>query len=167
MYILIHFPVKRYNFTALWIQQFSDTWIVDTWSGFQAAKTAPWPSQGLHHFGKVLEPTDEWAGRGCCCFLMRWHSWAFLAHQEWTLEICRAQIWIFQFSHFRCLSEILATGCSSEAQTQLLYFLIGTLMGFCLLDIVFHVLCVFCFLFCVPFCHQYLAPHAVLFSKYI
>ena len=29
---------------------------------------------GLHHCGKFLEPSDEWAGRGCYCFLMRWHS---------------------------------------------------------------------------------------------
>ena len=28
----------------------------DTWSGFEAAKTAPWPSLGLYHFGKFLEP---------------------------------------------------------------------------------------------------------------
>ena len=32
---------------------------LDTWSGFEAAKTAPWPSQGLHHCGKFLEPSDE------------------------------------------------------------------------------------------------------------
>ena len=32
---------------------------LDTWSGFEAAKTAPWPSTGLHHFGKFLEPSDE------------------------------------------------------------------------------------------------------------
>ena len=31
----------------------------DTWSGFEAAKTAPWPSRGQHHFGKFLEPSDE------------------------------------------------------------------------------------------------------------
>ena len=75
-------------------------WILtylDTWSGFESAKTAPWPSRGLHHIGKFLEPSDEWAGRGCCCFLMRWHSWAFLAHQEWAPEICLALILIFQF----------------------------------------------------------------------
>ena len=30
-----------------------------TWSGFEAAKTAPWPSRGLHHLGKFLEPSDE------------------------------------------------------------------------------------------------------------
>ena len=35
-----------------------DTWIL-TWSGFEAAKTAPWPSRGLHHCGKFLEPSDE------------------------------------------------------------------------------------------------------------
>ena len=63
--------------------------------GFETAKTAQWLSRGLHHFGKFLEPSDEWAGRGCCCFLMWWHSWAFLAHQEWAPEICRAQICIF------------------------------------------------------------------------
>ena len=65
------------------------TWIL-TWSGFEAAKTAPWPSRGLNHFGKFLETSDEWAGRGCCCFLMRWHSWAFLVHQEWVPEMYRA-----------------------------------------------------------------------------
>ena len=32
---------------------------LDTWSGFEAAKTAPWPSQGLHHCGKFLEHSDE------------------------------------------------------------------------------------------------------------
>ena len=44
---------------------------LDTWSGFEAAKTAPWPSRGLPHCGKFLEPSDERAGRGCHCFLMR------------------------------------------------------------------------------------------------
>ena len=29
-----------------------------TWSGFEAAKTAPWPSLGLHNFGKFFEPSD-------------------------------------------------------------------------------------------------------------
>ena len=32
---------------------------LDTWSGFEAVKTAPWQSRGLHHFGKFLEPSDE------------------------------------------------------------------------------------------------------------
>ena len=35
----------------------NDTYL-DTWSGFEAAKTSPWPSRGLH-FGKFLEPLDE------------------------------------------------------------------------------------------------------------
>ena len=68
---------------------------LDTWSGFEAAKTAPWPSRGLHHFGKFLEHSDEWAGRGCCCFLLQWHSLASSAHHEWAPESCSAQIWIF------------------------------------------------------------------------
>ena len=55
---------------------------LDTWSGFEAAKTAPWPSRGLHHFGKFLEPSDEWAGRGCYCFLMRWHGHFSLIRNE-------------------------------------------------------------------------------------
>ena len=33
--------------------------IILTWSGFEAAKTAPWLSWGLHHCGKFLEPSDE------------------------------------------------------------------------------------------------------------
>ena len=32
---------------------------LDTWSGFEAAKTAPLPSWGLRHCGKFLEPSDE------------------------------------------------------------------------------------------------------------
>ena len=116
---------------------------LDTWSGYEAAKTAPWPNRGLHQFGKFLEPSDELAGQGCCCFLMWWHSWAFLAHQEWAPKICWIQIWIFQFQHFRCLSDILATSCTNEAQIQLLHFLEGIVLGFCLFDTeqrtVFHV----------------------------
>ena len=50
---------------------------LDTWSGFEAAKTAPWPSLGLHHFGKLFEPSDELAGQRCCCFLMWYYSWAY------------------------------------------------------------------------------------------
>ena len=38
----------------------------------------PW---GLHHFGKFLEPSDEWAGRGCCCFMIRWH---IVGHFSWS-----------------------------------------------------------------------------------
>ena len=36
----------------------SDTYL-DTWNGFEAAKTAPWPSRGLHHCGKFFEPSNE------------------------------------------------------------------------------------------------------------
>ena len=32
---------------------------LDTWSGFEAAKTAPWPRRGLHHCGKFLDLSDE------------------------------------------------------------------------------------------------------------
>ena len=32
---------------------------LDTWSGFEAAKTAPWPSRGLHRCDEFLEPSDE------------------------------------------------------------------------------------------------------------
>ena len=32
---------------------------LDTWSGFEAAKTAPWPNRGLLYFSKFLEPSDE------------------------------------------------------------------------------------------------------------
>ena len=39
-------------------RSYLDTYL-DTWSGFEAAKTAPWPSRGLHHCGKFLEPSDE------------------------------------------------------------------------------------------------------------
>ena len=33
--------------------------LISSWSGFEAAKTAPWPSRGIHHCGKFLEPSDE------------------------------------------------------------------------------------------------------------
>ena len=63
---------------------------LDTWSDFEAAKPAPWPSRSLHHLIKFRESYSEIAGRGSCCFLL----WA---HQEWTLEICWAQILISRF----------------------------------------------------------------------
>ena len=44
---------------------------LDTWSGFEAAKTAPRPSRGLHPIDIFLQPQDELAGRGCYCFHMR------------------------------------------------------------------------------------------------
>ena len=31
---------------------------LDTWCGFEAGKTVPWPSRGLQHFGKFIEPSD-------------------------------------------------------------------------------------------------------------
>ena len=44
------------------------SWILGV--AFEAAKTAPFLSRGLHHLVKFLELSDELAGRGCCCFLM-------------------------------------------------------------------------------------------------
>ena len=83
------------------------------------------------------------------------YSCAFLANQEWAPKIYRAQIWIFHFLHFRCLTNILATSCTNVAQIQLLHFLEGILLGFWLLDTeertVFYVLGVFWFYF-VPHC---------------
>ena len=90
----MNWSYSLHNELVIFIAQWT---YLDTWSGFEAAKTAPWQSRGLHQCGTFLEPSDEWAGRGCYCFLMRWHSWAFLADQGWCREICRAPIWIFQF----------------------------------------------------------------------
>ena len=44
---------------SLMIVGLFDDEYLDTWSGFEAAKTASWPSRGLHHCGKFLEPSDE------------------------------------------------------------------------------------------------------------
>ena len=48
---------------------------LDTCSGFEAAKTAPWPSRGLHHLGKFLEPSEELlvedAVASCCGDIVR------------------------------------------------------------------------------------------------
>ena len=41
-----------------YLRTYLDTYLL-TWSGYEAAKTAPWPSLGLHHCGKFLEPSDE------------------------------------------------------------------------------------------------------------
>ena len=40
---------------------------LDTWSSFEAAKTAPWRSRESTTFVNSLSPSDEWAGRGCYC----------------------------------------------------------------------------------------------------
>ena len=55
-------------------------WYLDTWSGFEAGDSTTFVSS-------LIEPSDGWAGRGCCCFLMRWHSWAFLAHHTCRIEL--------------------------------------------------------------------------------
>ena len=68
--LFVHFSTS--NQTSINLRHSFYTYL-DTWSGFEAAKTAPWPSRGLHHFGKFLGSSDEWAGRGCCFNLMRWH----------------------------------------------------------------------------------------------
>ena len=93
--IIYSYILKYYLFTLFVMKNLVEKWFaplfvilttyLDTWRGFEAAKTAPFPSRGIYHFGKFLEP------------LMRWPSWAFLANNEWAPEICRAQIWIFQF----------------------------------------------------------------------
>ena len=98
MYVTAHF----YMHLILYVFRYIYIYI---WSGFEAAKTAPGPSQRLHYCGKFLELSDERAGRGCYCFLMRWHSWALLADQEWCRETCRAQIWIFKFCNIMDLSK--------------------------------------------------------------
>ena len=42
-----------------YITSFNILAYLDTWSGFEAAKTVPWPSRELHHCGKFLEPSDK------------------------------------------------------------------------------------------------------------
>ena len=54
IYISQHVPVPRLGHATSKMLHY-----LDTWSGFEAAKTAPFPSRGLHHFGKFLEPSDE------------------------------------------------------------------------------------------------------------
>ena len=141
-----------------------------TWSGFEAAKTAPWPSRGLHHCGKFLELSDEWAGWGCYCFLMQWHSWAFLAGQEWCRETCRAQIFIFSFNTF----DVSQTFWQQVVQLRPKYSYCTLLKWFCLVSVCWvlsNALCsmpwMFSGFYCAQLCHQYLAPYAMLSSKYI
>ena len=95
--------------------------------------------------------SPQWAIRGCSCFLMRWHSWAFLAHQEWAPETCQAQILIFQFLHFRRLSDILATSCTTEAK----YSYCILLKGLCWVSVCWilnNALCSMSWMFSVFYC---------------
>ena len=112
-------------------------WILGV-HGFEAAKTATWPRRGLHYLGKFIKPQDELAGRGCCCFLLQWHSWAFWAHQEWAQEINRAHIWFFFVLTVSMSLRYLATSSTPEVQIELLHFLEGICAGIvkelCLID---------------------------------
>ena len=63
------------------------TYSTYTWCG--SVYKAP---VSLHHRYGFYEPSDEVADQGCCCFLERWQSWTFYAHQDWVLEICRAKL---------------------------------------------------------------------------
>ena len=118
---------------------------------FEAAKTAfGWIGDSTTSVNSLSPQMSELV-KGCSCFLMRWHSWAFLAHQEWAPETCRAQIWIFQFQHFRCLSDILATSCTNEVSVcwilnNALCSMTWVLSGFdfvqhCEINIWHHMLC--------------------------
>ena len=89
---------KTSSFTTLFVRVTHN--YLDTWSSFEAAKTAPWRSRGLHHFGKFLEPSDKWAGRGCCCFLMRWHSWTFLLIRNELQKFVELKFEFFSFNTF-------------------------------------------------------------------
>ena len=116
-----------------WINQDSDITYFDTWSGFEAAKTVPWPSRGLTHFDKFLEPSDEWAGRGWCCFLW-WHSWAFFSDQEWTLETCRAKIWIFPVLKLSMSSRYFGNESYNRSPNTVIALSWRDCAGFLLLD---------------------------------
>ena len=99
-------------------------------------------------------------------------TWAFLVNQELVLEVCRAKIYFFTFYTFD-VSEIF---CKRVVQPRSKYSYCIFLKELCLVSVcwilnnalaVFHVLCVFWFLYCVQLYHQYLAPYVVLSSKYI
>ena len=120
----------------------------------------------LHHFDKFLEPSDEWAGRECCCFLLRWRSWVFLADQEWAPETCRAKFEFFSFNTYG-VSRIF---WQRVVQPRPKYSYCILLKGFCWVSVCWilnYALCsmswVFSvFLFCDPLCHQYLT----LYQRY-
>ena len=60
---------------------------------------------------------------GSWCGHIVGHFWLIM--QEWALKKFRAQIWIFQFEHFRCLSDILVRSCTNEAKYSYWIFLKG------------------------------------------
>ena len=146
------------------------TYLLGYWSGFEAAKTAPWPGWRLHHCCKVLEPSDEWAGRGCYCFLMRWHSWHYWLIRNVVEKLVELKFEFFSFNTFD-VSQIF---CQRVVQPGPKHSYCILLKGLCWVSVSWilnNALCsmswMFSVFFCVKLWHQYLAPYAVLSSKYI
>ena len=49
--------IKRSTNLQLWmLSAVAGNKPITAWSSSEAAKTAPWPSRGLHHFSKFLSP---------------------------------------------------------------------------------------------------------------
>ena len=107
----------------------------------QLYKTAPWPSRELHHFGKLIEPSDERAGRGCYCFLMRWHSW-----HSWAFEL---KFEFFSFNTFD-VSQIF---WQRIVQTRLQYSYCIFLKGLCWVSVCWILAWIYCLSFKVSTVH--------------
>ena len=155
-------------------------------SGFEAAKTAPWSSRGLHNFGKFLEPSDEWAGRGCYCFLvipwaLRWVSWSRMLLLPDAVTLLGIFGWSGMSSritsssnlNFSVLTLSMSLGyfgneLHNRGPNAVTAFSWRDCAGFLFVGywITHCVPCLGCFLVFIvcPLCHQYLAPFALLSS---
>ena len=88
----------------------------------------------LNRLCRFLELYDEIDGQGCCCFFPLWHRVAFWVHYEYVIEICQAQIFIFQFWH--CSSQrYLGMGLYKRGINAVIAFSWRDCVMFHLLDI--------------------------------
>ena len=99
--VYIIYNLVTYYFTLFSLTEITDIFdfmfIVLYWMDTIVVDLLLVPSRWFHHghLGKFLDFLLLWH-----YFLLLWHSWAIWAHQQWVLEICQAQIWIFSFNTF-------------------------------------------------------------------
>ena len=142
---------------------------LDTWSGFEAAKTAPWPSRRLHHLSNSLSRqmselvVDAVAS---CCDDMVGKFWLIRNELQKFVEI---KFEFFSLNTFDVSQIFWQRVVQLRPKYSYCIFSKGLWrVSVCwILNNAVHVLDVFWFLLCVPLYHQYLTPYAVLSSKYI
>ena len=84
----------------------------------------------VNYLSPQMSELDEDAVASWCSYIVG-HFWLIRNELQKFVEV---KFKFFSFNTFWCLSDILAMSCTNKAKIQLLHFLEGIVLGFCLLD---------------------------------